>query len=164
MANLSWVYPVSFVAMGSDTHLLYFTKLSRKSLDFYFLLGIHLNQKQKRQLKNVVFALYGFVLSRGHYGDVIMSMIASQITSLTIDYSTVYSDADQRKHQSSASLAFVRGIHRGPVNSPHKWPVTRKMFPFDDVIMHLRSFILKTLFDTDLFFAVSLPLTSHRFV
>ena len=44
-------------------------------------------------------------------------------------------DADQRKHQSSASLAFVRGIHRWPVNSPHKWPVTRKMFPFDDVIV-----------------------------
>ena len=70
-----------------------------------------------------------------HYNDVIMGTIASQITSLTIVYSTVYSDADQRKHQSSASLAFVRGIHRGPVNSPHKWPVTRKMFPFDDVIM-----------------------------
>ena len=70
-----------------------------------------------------------------HYGDVIMGMIASQITSLTIVYSTVYSDTDQRKHQSSASLAFVRGIHRGPVNSPHKWPVTRKMCPFDDVIM-----------------------------
>ena len=52
-----------------------------------------------------------------------------------IVYSTVYSDADQRKHESSVSLAFVRGIHRGPVNSPHKWPVTRKMFPFDDVIM-----------------------------
>ena len=45
------------------------------------------------------------------------------------------SGTDQRKHQSSASLAFVRGIHRRPVNSPHKWPVTRKMFPFDDVIM-----------------------------
>ena len=44
-------------------------------------------------------------------------------------------NADQRKHQSSASLAFVRGIHRGPVNSPRKWPVTRKMFPFDDAIM-----------------------------
>ena len=44
--------------------------------------------------------------------------------------------ADQRKHQSSASLAFVRGIHRRPVNSPHKGPVTRKMFPFDDVIMY----------------------------
>ena len=70
-----------------------------------------------------------------HYDDVIMNAIASQITSLTIVYSIVYSDADQRKHQSSASLAFVRGIHRGPVNSPHKWPVTRKMFPFDDVIM-----------------------------
>ena len=40
-----------------------------------------------------------------------------------------------RKHQSSASLAFVRGIYRRPVNSPHKWPVTRKMFPIDDVIM-----------------------------
>ena len=69
------------------------------------------------------------------YGDVIMGTIASQITSLTIVYATVYSDADQRKHQSSASLAFVWGIHRGPMNSPHKWPVTRKMFPFDDVIM-----------------------------
>ena len=70
-----------------------------------------------------------------HYHDVTMDSIASQITSLTIVYSAVYSAADQRKHQSSASLAFVRGIHRGPVNSPHKGPVTRKMFPFDDVIM-----------------------------
>ena len=57
-----------------------------------------------------------------HYGDVIMSAMASQITSLTFVYSTVYSGADQRKHQSSASLAFVRGIHRWPVNSPHKGP------------------------------------------
>ena len=72
-----------------------------------------------------------------HYCDVIMGTMASEITSLTIVYSTVYSGADQRKHQSSASLAFVRGIHRCPVNSPHKWPVTRKMFPFDDVIMWL---------------------------
>ena len=70
-----------------------------------------------------------------HYKDVIMWAIASQITSLTIVFSTVYSDVDQRKHQSSASLAFVQGIHRGPVNSPHKRPVTRKMFPFEDVIM-----------------------------
>ena len=69
-----------------------------------------------------------------HY-NVIMGAIASQITSITVVYSTVYSDADQIKHQSSASLAFVWGLHRGPVNSPHKWPVTRKMFPFDDVIM-----------------------------
>ena len=70
-----------------------------------------------------------------HYSDVMMGRLASQITSLTVVYSTVYSDADQRKHQGSASLAFMRGIHRGPVNSPHKWPVTRKIFPFDDVIM-----------------------------
>ena len=70
-----------------------------------------------------------------HYDDVIMGATASQITSLTSVYSTVYSDADQRKHQSSASLAFVRGIHRRPVNSPHKWPVTREMFPFHDVVM-----------------------------
>ena len=69
-----------------------------------------------------------------HYNDVTMGTMASQITSLAIVCSTVYSGADQRKHQSPASLAFVWGIHRGPVNSPHKGPVTRKMFPFDDVI------------------------------
>ena len=68
-----------------------------------------------------------------HYSDVIMGTMASQLTSLTIVYSTVYSGAGQRKHQSS--LAFVRRIHRWPVNSPHKGPVTRKMLPFDDVIM-----------------------------
>ena len=70
-----------------------------------------------------------------HYWGAIMGAMASQITSLTIVYSTVHSGTDQRKHQSSASLAFVCGIHRRPVNSPHKWSVTRKMFPFDDVIM-----------------------------
>ena len=70
-----------------------------------------------------------------HYDDVIMGAMMSRITSLTIVYSTVYSGADQRKHQSSASLAFVWGIDRGPVNSSHKWPVMRKMFPFDAVIM-----------------------------
>ena len=63
-----------------------------------------------------------------HCSDVIMRAMASQITSISIFYSTVYSGTDQRKHQSSASLAFVRGIHRGPVNSPHKRPITRKLF------------------------------------
>ena len=71
-----------------------------------------------------------------HYNDVNMSAMAFQITSLTIVYSIVYSGADQRKHQSSASIAFVRRIHRWPGNSPQKGPITRKMFPFDDVIMH----------------------------
>ena len=79
------------------------------------------------------------VTGQSYYNDVIMSVMASQVTSLTIVYSTVYSGADQRTHQSSALLAFVRGIHRWPVNSPHKGPVTRKMFPFDDVIMIFES-------------------------
>ena len=70
-----------------------------------------------------------------HYDDVKMDSIASQITSLTSVYSTVHSGADQSKHQRSASLAFVWEIHRWSVNFPHKWPVTRKMFPFDDIIM-----------------------------
>ena len=55
-----------------------------------------------------------------HYNDVIMIAMASQITSLMIVYSTVYSGTDERKHQSSTSLVFMRGIHRWPVNSPHK--------------------------------------------
>ena len=71
-----------------------------------------------------------------HYNDAIMSAMTYQITGLTIVYSTVYSGTDQRKYQSSASLAFVREIHRGPVNSPHKRPVTRKLLQFDDVFMN----------------------------
>ena len=67
-----------------------------------------------------------------------MSSIASKITSLMIVYSSVYSGADQSKHQSHALLAFARGMHRWPVNPPHKGPVTQKMFPFDDVIMLCR--------------------------
>ena len=74
-----------------------------------------------------------------HYSDVIMSAMASQITGVLIVCLNVCSVADQRKHQSSMSLAFVRGIHRWQVNSPHKGPVTRKMFPFDDVIMEWKS-------------------------
>ena len=93
---------------------------------------IHEAVQPKRHLTKHLICL-GF-----HYDDVIMGTIGSQITSLTIVYSTVYSGADQSKHQSSTSLAFVWGIHRGPVNSPHKWPVTRKMFPFDDVIMLIK--------------------------
>ena len=70
-----------------------------------------------------------------HYNDAIMGAMASQITSPTVVYIAVYSGADQWKHQSCASLPFMRGIQRWPVNSPHKWPVTRNFFPFDDVIM-----------------------------
>ena len=63
-----------------------------------------------------------------HYNDVMMSAIASQIIGAPIVYSTARSGADQRKQQCSASLAFVRGIHRWPVKSPHKGPVTRQCF------------------------------------
>ena len=70
-----------------------------------------------------------------HNNDVILSAMASQITSSTIVCSSGYSSADQRKHQSSAALAFVQRIQWRPVNSPHKGPATRKIFPFDDVII-----------------------------
>ena len=80
-----------------------------------------------------------------HDHDVIMTTMASQITSLTVVYSIVYSDVDQRKHQSSALLALCVGNSPGPVNSPHKEPVTRNMFPFDDVIMIINGNSLNTL-------------------
>ena len=65
-----------------------------------------------------------------------MSPLASQITCVSSVYSTVCSGEYQRKHQSSASPAFVRGIHRSPVNSPHIGPVTQQMsWRHNDVIM-----------------------------
>ena len=69
-----------------------------------------------------------------HCSDVIMSMMPSQFISVAIVYSTICWRTGQRKQWSSASLAFVRGIHRWPANSPHEGPVTRRMFPFDDII------------------------------
>ena len=65
-----------------------------------------------------------------------MTAMASEITGVSTACLAVSSGAD-KKHQSSASLASVRGSHKWPVNSPHKGPVTRKMFPFDDLIMIL---------------------------
>ena len=122
---------------GSDANLL----LSKFSVDIF---RIPLNAPTSMRSRHIPPKLYSYKkIWNSHQNDVIMSAMASQITNLTIVCSTVYSGADQRKHQSSASLAFVRGIHRWPVNSPHKRPVTRKMFPFDDVVMtgafyHLR--------------------------
>ena len=69
-----------------------------------------------------------------HYNCVIMSPMAFQITSLAI----VCSIVSGKKHQSSVPLPFVRGIYRRPGNSPPKGTVTRKMFPFYDVIMERR--------------------------
>ena len=70
--------------------------------------------------------------------DVIMITKASQFSSVLIVFSTVCSNTDQRKHHSSASLAFVWGVHRWPVNSPHEGPITWKFFSFNDVIMKKR--------------------------
>ena len=84
----------------------------------------HLNNNRSRHQRGFAYIIQwkstlkdGGMWSKytiSHYNDVIMGMIASQITSLTIVHSAVYSDADQRKHQSPASPAFVRRIHRGP--------------------------------------------------
>ena len=89
--------------------------------------AVSILKKRRKRKQNITHV--------NHNTDDIMGAIASQITRLASVYSIVNSGADQRKYQSSASLAFVRGILRGPVKSPHKWPVTRKMFPFYDVIM-----------------------------
>ena len=102
----------------------------------------HIITKNIFTINDNVFSCVSRIFWVNHYNEVIMSAMASQITSLTIVYSIVYSGADQRKHQSSASLAFVRGIHWWPVNSPHKEPITRKMFPFGDVIVHCRFMVL----------------------
>ena len=113
-------------------HWLSYTGEGRLQNIEHFVETLYVKSRDTDISTTYVFATWG---ARCLYTDVIMGAISSQITSLLIVYSTVYLDADQRKHQSSASLAFVWGIHRGPVNSPHKWQVTWKMFPFDDVIM-----------------------------
>ena len=104
-------------------------KIHSKSSEYILLL--HYLYKRVKCVPHIV--CWFFTEMSVHYDVVIMDSIASQITSLTIVYSTVHLGADQSKNQSSASLAFVWEIHRWPVNFPHKWPVTRKMFPFDDV-------------------------------
>ena len=100
------------------------------------LRGGKLNQNSGLSSDTINSFWPGYVyLQPWYYSDVIMSMMASQFTSPTIVYATVYSATYQRKLRSSMPLAFVRGIHQWLVNSPHKGPVTRTMFPFYDVIM-----------------------------
>ena len=86
--------------------------------------------KRRRHVVDIMTA----TLFVRRYSDDRMSAVSSQITGISMVCSTVCSGTDQRKHQSSALLAFVRWFHRWSVNSPDKKPVTRKMFPFDDVI------------------------------
>ena len=94
----------------------------------------------KTNLMYIYHRIYGIILYYCqqkviiHYNDVIMTAMASQITDVLVVYWIVYSCTDQRNHQSSASLAFVKGIHWWPGNYLHKGPVTWEMFTFDDVV------------------------------
>ena len=91
--------------------------------------ALHTEKYMKSDLHKARTSKISNTLLRRH----IVGTMASQIT--TRDCLLNRSFGRRSKKTSLASLAFVRGIHRWPVNSPHKWPVTRKMFPFDDVIM-----------------------------
>ena len=90
--------------------------------------------------------LYIYIYNTGtpddHYSDVIMSAVATKIAEVSSEYSTVNSGASQRKHQSPAWLAFVRGIQLWPADSSHKRSVTRKMFSFDDVRMTCTTWVV----------------------
>ena len=119
LCNTYWPTKYDFIRAGVSTVLwdgiiyflqciIYFCKVSCLQLERENMLSLHWRQNG----------------SDGVY-----------ITSVSSVYSTVCSGVYQRKHQSSASVLFVRGIYRWPVNSPHKGPLTRKRFPFDDVIM-----------------------------
>ena len=135
---------ISFTKGGNDFHITFICKnflrkgqVTRWYSDAWFVVRLHelfniqwsgrLFETPWRSCDVHVIKCQQCIMA-SHYNDVMISAMASQITSLTIVYSTVYSSTDQRKHQSSASLAFERGIHRWTVNSPHKWPVTRKCF------------------------------------
>ena len=91
-------------------------------------LGSLLNNLYKIPLAHASFPL-------AHWAKFSLALVSGRalVFQSVFVYSIVHSGADQRKHQNSGSLAFVQGIHRWPVNSPHKWPVTRKMFSFDDI-------------------------------
>ena len=90
-----------------------------------------------------------------YYSDDIVSTMASQITGLPIVCSTISSGTDHRICQRSASLAFMRGIHRWLVDSPHKRPITRKIFPFDDVIVNGLAWNCVLLFFVQLYLSFS---------
>ena len=126
-ALLGFVISIWGQTFQGKTNLCTLIHVSNKCIIWY---------QQGKTKPNQVYVSH-IILQYFHYDDVIMTMLASQITSLTVVYSIVYTGVNQRKHQSSASLAFVWEIHREPVNFPHKWSATRKMLPFDDVIMSL---------------------------
>ena len=108
--NCLWShYDNKYTRCVDGKFVLHFSVYARHELPYMVLLYMY-----------ILFALCHFCFYPFHYNDVIMSAMAFQITGPTCVYSTVDSGADQRKHQSSASLAFVLAIHRWAVNSPHK--------------------------------------------
>ena len=125
-----------FVQMNNFSINEVLTTMFHHMISFYQYIILEAWVLESESCHKINFAVnLNAIVFHTHYNDVIMGAMASQITCLTIVYSTFYPGADQRKHQSSAPLAFVWGIHRSPVHSPHKGPVMRKMFPFDDVII-----------------------------
>ena len=143
-----WLIAISLVFKGNFTEIwpkiiLFICYESHKSNEAkWFGSWMQIKKKYWQSIKVIIWQLRFYkheyvghtkskilYMSLCHYSDVIMGVIASEIASLKIFCSTVYTGTDQRKHQSSASLAFVRGIHRWPVNSSHKWPVTQTIVP-----------------------------------
>ena len=114
----------------------YWIYLFRKSSSISTWIYVSLNYVMFGTSKT--YSLLPWVVTN-HYDDVIMGAIAFQITSLTIVSSTAYSDADQRKHQSSASLAFVQRIHREAGEFPALWQMASdaEISPFNDVIIKI---------------------------
>ena len=97
--------------------------ITKQSPDDSFCIKIH------SPLDCELLCLHGILLTKiehNQYSDIIMSAMTSQITSVSIVYSTVCSGTDQRK------------LHQWLVDSPHKGPVTWKLFPFDDIIISSR--------------------------
>ena len=120
--SLSKTWSMCFQTILRDctpTHQVQDHESSNECHGFRIIFHRWFGQKWKYPLNNIE-SMIMLLAQDSHYNVVIMGAMVSYITSLTIVYSTVYSSADQRKHQSSASLAFVRGNHRGPVNSPRK--------------------------------------------
>ena len=99
------------------------------------------------ELQKTIFYSYLIRYWNLHYSELIVSEITSQITGVSMVCSTVCSGVDHRKHQCSESLAFVRRILRWLMNSPHRRPVTRSLFPFDDIIMVSSASTFKSMSD-----------------
>ena len=122
----------SILVHGHILNLLYFSMRRWKRI---IRISWYIQDSQMKHFGFVWFSMLYMKLLTAHHNDVIMRTMASQITSPTIFYLALYPGSYQRTFHSSASLAFVQGIHRRPLNSPHKRPTMRKMFPLDDVIM-----------------------------